>query len=86
MRANHWCKQTVMQRQQPAYLHHFYNFSTTQVFVNEWAYPLTVTSSLQQPREILDWRLRDKHMANPNTANNIGCVQVRDVKLPDGYA
>ena len=68
------------------YLYHFGNLLTTQVFVNGWVYQLIVTSSLLQPHGILDWRLCDKHMANPNTAKNTGCVQVRDVKQPNDFA
>ena len=68
------------------YLHHFGNLLTTQVFVNGWVYQLIVTSSLPQLHGILDWLLGDKQLANPNTANNTGCVQVRDVKQPNDFA
>ena len=68
------------------YLHHFDNLSATQASVNVWVYQLTATSSLLQPRGILDWRPRDKQLANPSTANSTGCVQVRDAKLPNDFA
>ena len=69
---------------QVAYRCRFYNLLTVQVFVNEWVYQLTATSSLQQPRGILDWPQYGKQLANSSTANSTGCVQVRDAKLPNG--
>ena len=71
---------------QVAYRRHFGSLLIIQVFVNGWVYQLTVTSSLLQPRGILDWRQYDKQLANPSTANSTGCVQVRDAKLPNGSA